>query len=165
MVKEWFEVSVKYLKNEEEKEVTNVNEVFLFDAVSWIDAETKANEEFERFAKSGFTIKKIVKKKLTDVLAFEEGEFWFECGVEMVVLNEGDTKEKKTKLNYLVMADDIIQANYRVFESLEDSVSDFKVVSLSESNIYEVFPYIEKEVDFSLEVIEDNILKELENEL
>lgn len=164
MLKEWFEVTVKYWKNTEEKEATDVNEVFLFDAVSWIDAETKANEEFEKFAKAGFTIKKIVKKKLTDVLAFEEGEFWFECGVEMVVLEEGDTKEKKTKLKYLVMADDIIQANYRVFESLEDSVSDFRIVSLSESNVYEVFPYVEKEVGFGLEVINDKVLKELENE-
>lgn len=139
MFKEWFEVKVKYYKDSEEKEVKNVSEVFLFDAVSWTDAEIKASEEAEKFAKSGFQIKNIKKKKLTEVFAYDAGEWWFNVAVDMVVLNPDSDKEKKERLNYLIMADDIQEALDRIKKELEDSISDYQIASLSVSPILDVY--------------------------
>lgn len=148
MLKQWFEVKVKYWKNSEEKEAENVSEVFLFDAVSWTDAEAKATEEAGKFAKSGFQIQNIKKKKIDEVFAYDSGEWYFNCAVDMIVYDEEKSKERKTRLNYLVNAEDLEEALFRMNESLQDSISDYVIHSLSVSPVLEVFTYLGTEEEF-----------------
>ena len=158
MFKDWFQVVVKYYKNSDEEESKNVSENFLFDAVSWTEAEVRVAEEMKKISKEGFfQIKNIKKTKLTEVFAYDSGDWWFKVGVDMIVLDEDKGKEKKTRLNYLVMADDLQEALDRINLVLEDSISDYQIEALNRSSIVEVFPYVE-----NLEKINSDLLKEVE---
>ena len=159
MLKDWFQVVVKYYKNSDEEESKNVSESFLFDAVSWTEAEIRVAEEMKKISKGVFQIKNIKKTKLTEVFAYDSGDWWFKVGVDMIVLDEGEGKEKKTRLNYLVMADDLQEALDRVNLELEDSLSDYRIEALNRSSIVEVFPYVE-----NLEKINSDLMKEFKTD-
>lgn len=141
----WFEVKVKYYKIAEDGNGKGVSECFLFDAVSWTDAETRTTERMPEICDGDFVITAIKKSNLSEILPYDLGEWWFRACVDMVTLDEEAGREKKVKVHYLVMSDDIQGALDRIKESLKDSIVDNVIASVSISNIIDVFPYIEDE--------------------
>lgn len=145
-MKIWFESKVQYIKVDEtsgkEKKVT---EEFLFDAVSWTDAEAKTYKEMEQMISGEFRIKNITKSTLAEVYPYDSGEYWFKVMVDMVTVDEGKGIEKVSKLPCLIMADDIQEALNRTNESLNDMLVPFVISNIGISKIMDVFPYFGEE--------------------
>ena len=143
----WFEVKVKYYRVGEDGNEQKVSESFLFDAVSWTEAEARTFEEMKTLTSGEFVVEAIKKSRLSEVFPYDCGEWWFKVGIEMVTIDEEAGKEKKAKMNYLIMADDIQEALTRMNESLQDVLVPFVITSIAVSNIVDIFPYFDKEND------------------
>lgn len=158
-MKNWFEVKVKFNKTGEDGKEQKVSEVYLFDAVSFTEAEARTFKEIQeaseveeivvdniKMTKSkDFVVDAIKKSKIVEVFAYDSGEYWFRIVVEMIIFNEGAKKEQKEKENYLILADDIEQALTRINKSLDSSVVPYVINSVSISNIIDIFKHIESE--------------------
>ena len=150
MFQTWFECKVKYSKTAESGNEAQVSEVFLFDAVSYTDAETRVVREMQSIVKGGeFSILEIKKTKFAEIFPFDVGEWWFKVAVNLVTIDEEAGKEKKLRSYYLIMADDIKEALTRLDESLNYLVIPFVVSSVSVSNIIDVFPYDANETNLN----------------
>ncbi len=144
MTNTWFEVKVKYMKVAESGREQMVNEAFLFDAVSFTDAETLAIRRLQEMVKGGeFSINNINKSRISEVFASEDGEFYFEAKVSLVTIDEAAGKERKVTIYYLLLADNIDEAKKKLDEELSYLVIPYTVVQLKQSNICDVFPYFE----------------------
>ena len=156
MLSTWFECKVKYTKVSESGNEEAVTEVFLFDAVSYTEAEARTIKEMQSMVKGGqFSIQEIKKTKLSEIFAFFVGEWWYKVTVNLVTIDEEAGKEKKLKAYYLVMADDIKEALGRLDESLGYLVIPFVVSAVAVSNIVDVFPYEEKVPEGFVSVVKE----------
>ena len=144
MMRTWFEVKAKYMKVSESGKERMVNEVFLFDAVSFTDAETLTVKQLQQMVKGGeFAINNINKSRISEVVASEEGQFYYEAKVNLITVDEQAGKEKKINSYYLVLADNIDDAKKKLDEELNYLVIPYTVVQLKQSSVVDVFPYFE----------------------
>jgi hypothetical protein len=138
----WFECKVKHVKVSESGAEQLVTESFLIDAVSYTDAESSITKRMFEIAKGGnFAIVSISKSQISEVFKYENGQWWFKAAISMVTIDENAGKEKKIKVFYLVMADDIHEALVRIDESLSFMVIPYTVSSVALSAIVDVFEY------------------------
>lgn len=142
---QWFEVGVKYYKVGEDGNEKKVSEVFLIDAVSWTESEARMIEQLKEFVKGEFVIDSMKKSKLSEVFPFDSGEWWFKVTIDMVTIDESAGKEKKIKLYYLIMADDIQEALNRMNKSLDSMIVPYVITGINVSNIVDIFPYFKNE--------------------
>jgi hypothetical protein len=133
----WFEIKIRRFDEAEEKDIS---EAYLFDAANWTEAEKRTFETMEVLSYKVFKIQAIKKSNLIEVFAYDSGEYRFRIIAEMIVYNSDSDKETKVKENYLIMADDIEQALTRIKESVDYSAAPYVVLSVSVSNIIEVYP-------------------------
>lgn len=141
----WFEVKIKYQKVCEDGKEKKVSERFLFDAVSWTESEARGLGELKEVVSGDFVVDDIKKAKFAEVFPYDSGEWWFKIGVEMVSVDEQAGKERKMKMNYLIMADDMQEALNRMNQSLDSMIVPYVIVSMNVSNIIDVFPYFKEE--------------------
>lgn len=132
----WFEIIIKRYSQDKEK---NVTEAYMVKAVNWTDSEAMAFMEMKEAISEVFTIEAIKKSKVSEIFTYDSGEWWFHVLIEMIVYDEKTDKDKKQKVPFLVMADDILQAYHRINECLRDVPVDYKVCQLAYSKILDVF--------------------------
>ncbi|MEZ5105353.1 MAG: DUF4494 domain-containing protein [Draconibacterium sp.] len=138
----WFESKVKYKKVSQSGNEQLVTEIFLLDAVSYTDAETRIIRKMQELIRGNeFTIIDIKKSRIAEVFPFESGEWWYKATINLVTLDEDAGKEKKLRTYYLLMADDIKEALERLDESLSYLVIPYVTTSITVSAIVDVFPY------------------------
>ncbi len=143
----WFECRVGYLKIDDDGRERKVSEVYLLDAVSYTDAETRAIQQVRTMVRGEFVVKKITPSNIIEIFPHESGEFWFKARIAIVTIDEKAGKEKKINQYFLVAADDIKQALQRLEEGLSYILVPYKATSITLSNILDVFPYFEDEVN------------------
>lgn len=142
MIQTWFQSKVKYHRVAESGNEAMVTEQFLFDAVSYTDAEARTIKQMMEMCKGGqFTIDTITKPRIAEVFPFGSGQWWFKATINMVTIDEEAGKEKRIKTFYLIMADDIKEALQRLDESLSYLVIPYVITAIVISPIVEVFPY------------------------
>lgn len=142
MMQTWFTAKVKYRKVAESGNDSVVTEQFLFDAVSYTDAESRTIKQMKEMVKGGeFTIDTITKPRIAEVFPFDNGEWWWKATINLVTIDEEAGKEKRIKTHYLIMADDIKEAIKRLDESLDYLVIPYVVTAIVVSPIVDVFPY------------------------
>lgn len=143
----WFQVKVKYQKQNDEGVVKNVTEPYLFDAISYTEAESRAYEELGEELSGEFTVTSVTKTNITEIVNHDDTEEWYKCKVQFVMLDEDAGKEKKVSHYHLISASTVKQAYERCEESLRDMLAPFEIPSIQLTPILEVFPYFTDEVD------------------
>lgn len=137
----YFEVKVKYLLIDQTGHEKKKTSTFLFDAVSFTDAETRIFEQMNEITNGEFQVVNIKRSNITDVISIVEGEFFFKAKISLVTIDEEAGKEKKINQYILVMADDIDQAHSNLAEGLSYMLIPYTVTGMNLSPIEEVFPY------------------------
>ena len=150
----WFICKVKYSKVDERGSEKKVTEAYLVDAMTYTEAEARLNKNLEEFISGEFILHAISKANFTDVFPFEDGDVWYKCKVSYVDIDEKSEKEKKVTNYMLVLASNIKDAVDKLDESLSTMIVPYDVLSVQDSNIYDIFPYKPSE---SVENIENNI--------
>lgn len=137
----WYECKVRYEKMTETGAVKKINESYLIDAYSVTEAEARLTEELVPFVSRGeFIISSIKKERLAELfLSDEETEDkYYRCKVNFISLDEKKGIEKKVPATIIIKSDSIINAANRLEKEFSNSMSNFQVTSIVETNIMDV---------------------------
>ncbi len=141
-----FECKVRYQKIDElSGKEKKVNETYLFDAISFTEAESRIYKEMETMISGEFLVTNIRKANYADIFNFDDGDRWYKCKVSFVSIDEEAGKEKKVSNQILVFANDVKDAFDKIHQGMGGSVVDFEINSISESPVLDFFPYFNDE--------------------
>lgn len=143
----WFECKAKYVKIDENGREKKVNEAYLLDAVSFTEAESRIYKELETMVRGDFTVTKIAKTNVAEIIPSEDGDRWFKAKVSFISVDEESGKEKRTAQYILVLAKTVRDAYEKVVENMQGMMVDFEINAVNESPIMDVFPYFGRDED------------------
>jgi hypothetical protein len=143
----WFECKVKYVKVDDDGRERKVSEVYLVDAVTFTDAETRIIQNVQTMVRGEFVVDNIKKSNIVEIFPHETGEWWYKAKIGIVTIDENAGKEKKINNYFLVAADDIKEALQRLEDGLSYILVPYQTTSLAISTIVDVFPYFEDKVN------------------
>lgn len=129
-------VEIKRLTDNGEK---LMKESYLFDAVSFGDAEYKVIEEVCIEGEGAFEVLAIKRSNISEIVDNEEGELYFNCKLNFITLDERSGKEKKQPVYYLVKANTVAEANNRLNGFMKGTLADYSIESVTETKILEVY--------------------------
>ena len=118
-----------------------VSETYLVDAISFAEAEERVSNEVAPFVRGEFHIVGMKKAQVNEIFPNEEGDRWFRCKVAFITIDEVKGTEKRVNSTILVFGNDIDNAWNHLNEALADTVSDYEVPSIQETNIVDIFPF------------------------
>jgi len=137
----YFQATIKHNVEQEDGFLKKVNELYLFDALTYTDAETQAYKFAEVSVHGEFSISGIKTTRINDVVVDEqEHKFWLVKYRYQTV--DGDS-EKIKMINYqmLVNCDTIQEVTPIVEEFLKQMLVPYEVYMIQESKIVEFIPY------------------------
>ncbi len=140
----WYEVGARFTKEFEDGTLQRVTEKFLINAESFTDVEARAYKEIGEKIKGEFFVRTVKKTDYEDVFDYkDESDLWFKVKITAVVEDSDSGKESKITSCYLVAAKDVKQAPTRIDEKLKGLMITYKIASVIEVPIVEVFPAVE----------------------
>ena len=139
----WFECKVRYEKMMENGSTRKVTEPYLFDALSFTEAEARIIEEITPFISGEFTVSDIKRANYSELFFAEEeaADRWYRCKVAFITLDEKSGAEKKSSTFMLVQAANIRDAINKLDKGMEGSMADYQIASVAETAIMDVYPY------------------------
>ena len=141
----WFEVGLKYSKIGEDGREKKVSEVYLIDAVTFGEAETRAYKELESMISGEIKVMKISRTNLSEIIPDAHGDRWFKGKVTFITFDEQSGKEKRVSQLVLVYADSVDASDKKIKDAMKGMMADFEITAISESPIVDVFPYVKEE--------------------
>lgn len=136
----WFECKVRYEKLQENGAVKKVNEPYLVDALTFTEAESRIIDEITPCISGDFSISAVKKTKIAEIFFDETGDRYYMVKVNFVSLDEKSGSEKKIANFILVQASDFEDALKNFKKGMEGTMSDYEIVSITETMIMDVFP-------------------------
>lgn len=145
MMFNWFECKVKYEKTQDDGSVKKVNEPYLVDAVNFTEAERRITEEMKPMISGEFEVSDIKRVRYAELFetALDSADRWFKAKLIFITLDEKSGKERKSTQQVLVQAADLPAALERLQEGMKDSMLDYTVALMSETQLMDVFHYKE----------------------
>ncbi|MGL5261873.1 MAG: DUF4494 domain-containing protein [Bacteroides sp.] len=143
MMHNWFECKVRYEKMTESGVAKKVTEPYLFDALSFTEAEARIIEEITPYISGEFTVSDIKRANYSEIFFSEEeaADRWFKCKISFITLDEKSGAEKKSSTYVLVQAADLRDAVRKLDQGMEGSMADYEIGSVAETKIMDVYPY------------------------
>ncbi len=144
----FFEVRVRYEKMMENGTNKQVTEPYLVDALSFTEAEARIIEEMKPFISGDFKVKAVKQANYSELFSNNDAnsDRWYKARLAFVTLDEKSGAEKKTYTNILIQAADLRVAVKRLDEGMKGTMADYKIVSIAETKIMDVYMYVpEKE--------------------
>lgn len=133
----YFECKVKY-----RKEGKVVTELFLVDALSYTEAESRINKEVAAYVSEEFKVTNIILTNYIEVHKFDECDKWFKAKISLFSYDEESGKERKSNMYLLVQANDAKQSYENTIIAMKNTVGEYSVPAISETKIIEYFPFL-----------------------
>ena len=140
MAQNWFEVKVKYEKTAEDGKIVKVSELYLFDSLSFTEAEARVNEELKPFISGEFITATIRRARINELFE-SNGSKWYKSKVYFISLDEEKGVEKRTATTMLVQADSVKDAWDILEEGMKGTMADYEVAGINETAILDVYKY------------------------
>ena len=143
----WFECKIRYEKTMDNGMNKKVTEPYLVNALSFTEAEARIIEEMTPFISGEFTVSDIKRANYSELFPCEEeaADRWFKCKLVFITLDEKSGAEKKTSTQVLVQAADLRDAVKKLDEGMKGTMADYKIASVAETAIMDVYPYSAEE--------------------
>jgi hypothetical protein len=156
----WYECKIKYVRIDEDDRTKTFNQAYLFDALSFTEAEARVNEVMREYISTEFKITNIKVANFSEICPNENGDRWFKCKLSCITLDEEKGTERRSNSYILVQANDVKDAFDVLSASLTETISNFEIPSITESPILDVFPYYdgEEEEEVLNETIPENLV-------
>lgn len=141
----WFEAKVKYVKVGEDGRERKVSEMYLLDAMSYTEAESRIVSEMEMIVKGDYYIASLKKSNISEVVTSEDerDDRWYKAKVAIVDAEEVSGREKRSFQYYLVAASDTNRALENLNKALATFVVPWEVASIADTQFMDVLPYEE----------------------
>lgn len=139
----WFECKIRYEKTMENGMKKKVNELYLVDAMSFTEAESRIIEEMRPFITDEF---KVTAIKLANYREYfnsdkEHDDKWYKVKANFITVDEKSGKEKRSGWYALVKSDSTVNAEKYFHERMKGTLSDYIVESVSETVLMDVYTY------------------------
>jgi hypothetical protein len=135
----WIETKVRYNKVMEDGALKSVTETNIVNALSFTEAEARIIEEITPYISGDFTVSAVKKTNISEIFYDEKGDRWYKVKVLFITLDEKSGVEKQTANYMLVQASDFRNALENFIDGMKSTMADFKITSISETNIMDVF--------------------------
>lgn len=135
----WIETKVRYNKVMEDETLKSVTETNIVNALSFTEAEARIIEEITPYISGDFTVSAVKKTNISEIFYDEKGDRWYKVKVLFITLDEKSGVEKQTANYMLVQASDFHNALENFMDGMKSTMADFKIASISETNIMDVF--------------------------
>lgn len=135
----YFECRARYDKVMENGLVKKVTEAYLVDALTHSEAEARFIEEVTPYISGEFEVSVVKKTKIAEIFNLESYKFYL-CKVGFVTVDEKTAQEKRSISQILVGANDFDEALQIFKDGMKGTIADYEIVSLSETQILEVYP-------------------------
>ncbi len=135
----WIETKVRYNKVMEDGALKSVTETNIVNALSFTEAEARIIEEITPYISGDFTVSAVKKTNISEIFYDEKGDRWYKVKVLFITLDEKSGVEKQTANYMLVQASDFHNALENFIDGMKSTMADFKIASISETNIMDVF--------------------------
>ena len=99
-------------------------------------------EDFARAVRKGDKeeAKKVYDRPLEEDFK-NTGSYWYKSKVQFITIDEKTDKEKKSNVYYLVEGTSLANARTNIDAVFQGTMIDYKIASISETNIEDVFEY------------------------
>jgi len=125
--------------------VKKVTESYLVDALSHAEAEARIIEEMKPYISGEFTVSSVRRVSYSEFFSLGDGVPYYKVKIALITLDEKTGAERITKVNMLVQASDLKNAIAVTEEGMKGNLSDWEIVSVSETVLEDVFFYKDKE--------------------
>lgn len=146
----WFEAKIQYEKTMDDCLRKKVTEQYVVDALSYAEAETKICEEMSAYISGEFEVKDLKKAQYKEVF-FEDKDCsstrFYKAKLDFLTIDERTEKEKRSRVVYLVQAENLHRAIKNVDEVMQGTMIDYEACAIDETKIIDVFEHenVEKE--------------------
>ena len=98
----------------------------------------------ESITSGDFWITRLKKSNVTEVVESTDAndDRWYKAKVAIIDADKVSGREKRSFLYYLVAASDVSRALENLNKALETFMMPWKVVSVSDSHVSDIFPYV-----------------------
>ena len=141
----WFECKVSFDKTGEDGLIKKVADLYLVDAMSFTEAESRIVEEVTPFVSGELIVAHIKRAKIAEIFPNEAGDKWYRCKVNFISFDEKKQVEKRLPQIMLVQASDFQTALGNLLEGMKGTLADYEIATISETMIMDVFPFKPKE--------------------
>ena len=134
----YFEVKITFDKTLDNGKEKKVSELYLVDAVSFTEAETKITAEFAPLP--NFKVKSIRQYKVAEIVNKTnlDDSRYFKCKLNFISLDEKSGNEKKSAVYMLVNAENLDKAKTMLVEYMKCTMSDYSIEKIEETKLMAV---------------------------
>ena len=124
-----------------------VKEKYLIGAMNFTEAEARTIEELTPYINGEISISNIVKTRIHELFTTVAilADKFYKVKIAITTIDEKTGAEKLTTSTMLVQAENFHNANARFLSTMEKTMMNNEIISITESGIKEYFPYKQKE--------------------
>lgn len=139
----WFEAKIQYEKQMDDGLQKKVTEQYVVDALSYSEAEAKITEEMSAYISGEFEVKDLKKAQYKEVFFSDDAsaDRYYKAKLDFLTIDERTEKEKRSRVVYLVQAENIHRAMKNVDEVMGGTMIDYEACAIDETKILDVFEY------------------------
>jgi hypothetical protein len=115
----YFKVKVKFVKQLDNGTLKRVTETYLFQAITFSDAEKRTYVELEKRIKGEIDIISIDRFVIDDVMSYDFNGVYYQVKIQTSNMDLDSEKEKKETMKFLILANSIDEATFRVEDILK----------------------------------------------
>ena len=143
----WFTVKLKYTKQLDNGTLKRVTEPYLIAAMTFTDAEARIYEELGNAIRGEFMVAGIARTEIHNIFPVDGSNIWYKCKVSYECADDEGGKNKTVNQYFLTEGSTVNEAYESLTSNLSDLMEDYKVLSVAESPIIEIFPPNQSEVN------------------
>lgn len=133
----YFECGVRYERQTEDG-TKKVNELYIVDALTFTEAESRITEEMKPFVSGDFDVMTLKRTRYSEY-DNSEGDKFYKAKIMIVTVDEKTAKEKRTAVYWLIPANDIGEARKKVVDAFANLPLDYEIATLDETKYLDVF--------------------------
>ena len=139
----WFEAKVRYEKVMEDGLQKKVTELYVIDALSYSEAETRIMDEMSSYISGEFEVADLKKAAYKEVFFSDKGndDRWYKARLQFITIDEKTEKEKRSAVTYLVQAATLDSAVKNINEVMNGTMIDYEKSNIAETKVVDVFEY------------------------
>ena len=140
-MEKYYECGIRYMKVMEDGFEKKVTELYIVNAMSFSEAESRIISDVQPFISSGFDV---VSEKITSYSELvcsddSEADKWYKVKINLIKLDERTMRERRTPVYYLVQEKDIDAARFAINVHMKGTMSDWQCEAVQETKIIDVF--------------------------
>ena len=140
---EWFECKVQYDKVTEDGTNKKVTELYVVEAISFTEAESRIVKEMSQYISGEYEVKDIKKAKYKEIWLSDDvsADRYYKAKLQFISLDEKSGKEKRSNFVSLVEASTLNNAIKGIDEVMGKTAIDYTSVEAKETKIIDVIEY------------------------